>query len=270
MSTQRLTREARRRLEVSLMHEPGSRSAFEARHSHPLPQVDADQVLAAAAATGQRWVTPGQSEWPESLDDLAAFGEDLDPIGGAMGAPLGLWVRGAGRLDELAATAIAVVGARTCTTYGAEVAGDLAADCADAGFTIISGAAFGIDAQAHRGALSLERPTIAVLACGTDVDYPRAHAAMLSRIGAEGLIVSEYPPGTPPLKHRFLARNRLIAGLSLAVVVVEAARRSGSLNTLHWADQLGRATMAVPGPVTSKQSGGTHEAIRNGKSVLVT
>ena len=135
---------------------------------------------------------------------------------------------------------------------------------------MVSGAAFGIDASAHRGALAMGRATIAVLACDAGTDYPRAHAALLSRIAESGLIVSEQPPGQVPTKARFLSRNRLIAGLAGGTVVVEARRRSGSLNTLHWADRLGRPTMAVPGPVTSQQSGGTHQAVRDGKAVLVT
>lgn len=113
-------------------------------------------------------------------------------------------------------------------------------------------------------------PTIAVLACDAATSYPRAHAALLQRIAEEGLVVSEQPPGRAPTKARFLARNRLIAALTGGTVVVEARRRSGALNTLAWADQLGRVTMAVPGPVTSQQSVGTHEAIRDGKAMLVT
>ena len=113
-------------------------------------------------------------------------------------------------------------------------------------------------------------PTIAVLACDAATSYPRAHAALLQRIAEEGLVVSEQPPGRAPTKARFLARNRLIAALTVGTVVVEARRRSGALSTLAWADQLGRVTMAVPGPVTSQQSVGTHEAIRDGKAMLVT
>lgn len=251
--------EARDRLELAIGSEPG-------RASPPkLMLSDVGHVLERAEATGQRWVTPDHPEWPPGLDDLA----HLDPVAGVGGVPLGVWVRGQGRLDDLTAAAVGIVGARSCTTYGAEVAGDLAADCADAGLTVVSGAAFGIDAQAHRGALSLDRPTIAVLACGADLDYPRAHAALLARIRDSGVIVSEYPPGSAAQRHRFLTRNRLIAAMSHGLIVVEAAERSGSLNTMQWSDQLGRHTMAVPGPVTSRQSGGTHRAIREGKAVLV-
>lgn len=226
----------------------------------------AERSVKRAEAAGLRWVTPEDADWPRQLGDLAGF----EGINGVQGGPLGIWVAGGGDLSALTSHAVAVVGARSCTTYGAEMATDIAADCADAGHTVISGAAFGIDACAHRGALVSARPTVAVVACGADVDYPRAHAALLSRIAEEGLIISEHPPGESAQRHRFLARNRLIAALAGGVVVVEAARRSGSLNTLHWGDQLGRVTMAVPGPVTSAASGGTHAAIRDGKAILVT
>lgn len=223
------------------------------------------EVMAAAESAGLRWVVPGDPEWPAGVADL----DHAEPIAGTGGAPLGLWLRGEGRLDELLGASVAIVGARACTTYGAEVAGDIAADCADVGVTVVSGAAFGIDAQAHRGALSVQGPTVAVLACGADLDYPRAHTALLHRVAETGVIVSEYPPRSPAQRHRFLARNRLIAAMTHGTVVVEAAVRSGSLNTMHWADQLGRTSMAVPGPVTSQASGGTHRAIRDGKAVMV-
>ena len=229
-----------------------------------------DQRLARverlADAAGLRWVVPGDRGWPVGLDDL----DHVEPLHGATGAPLGLWTRGVGNLADLSAASVAVVGARDCTPYGAEAASEIAADAASAGVTVVSGAAFGIDASAHRGALAMGRATIAVLACDAGTDYPRAHAALLGRVSESGLIVSEQPPGQVPTKARFLSRNRLIAGLAGGTVVVEARRRSGSLNTLHWADRLGRPTMAVPGPVTSQQSGGTHQAVRDGKAVLVT
>ncbi|MFL6088694.1 MAG: DNA-processing protein DprA [Aeromicrobium sp.] len=224
-----------------------------------------EQAQEAADAAGLRWVVPGDAEWPERLGDL----DHASPVGGATGAPLGLWVRGAGRLRDLVEASVAVVGARDCTAYGAEQAAEIAADAVSAGFTVVSGAAFGIDACAHRGALAMVCSTVAVLACDAATSYPRAHAALLQRIADEGVVVSEQAPGRAPTKARFLARNRLIAGLTLGTVVVEARRRSGALNTLAWADQLGRVTMAVPGPVTSQQSVGTHEAIRDGKAILV-
>ncbi len=173
-------------------------------------------------------------------------------------------------LAEQTATAVAVVGARASTEYGNEVAGDIAADLAEAGVTVISGAAYGIDAAAHRGALAVRGPTVAVLACGADVTYPRGHDALLGRIADQGLVVSEAPPGDHPTKVRFLARNRLIAALASAVLVVEAAWRSGALNTLNWAGSLQRPGLAVPGPVTSALSAGVHHAIRERRADLVT
>lgn len=231
----------------------------------------ARSVLALGRERGLRWVVPDDREWPAPVDDLAHLsGTGIGASHDAGGAPVGLWVRGSARLDEMVEQSVAVVGARDCTAYGSELAAELAADLADADVTVVSGAAFGIDAAAHRGALALGGPTIAVLACGADLDYPRANAALLSRIAGDGVVVSEQPPGQVPTKSRFLSRNRLIAALSTATVVVEAAVRSGSLNTLRWAEALGRPAMAVPGPVSSQQSAGCHRAIREGRAVLVT
>lgn len=228
---------------------------------------DSDLARERAAHCSLRWVCPGDPQWPEQLADL----DHVEPLQDTAGGPLGLWVRGVARLDQLATRSVAVVGARSCTTYGAEIAGEIAADLASAGFTVVSGAAYGIDACAHRGALVVDRPTLAVLACGADRVYPEAHATLLDRIVDEGgLVISEQAPGAAPLRHRFLSRNRLIAALSQGTTVVEAQLRSGSLNTLHWADLLGRTTMAVPGPVTSQRSAGAHAAVRSGKAVLVT
>jgi DNA processing protein len=261
-------------------HEPG-RVLEAVRGGAPLADVrvpeawrergrDVDRLVEAATrqATSSRlrWICPGDRAWPARLADL----DHVEPLHGTSGAPLGLWVRGPGDLAQLVEQSVAVVGARDCTTYGAECASDLGADLSDAGWTVVSGAAYGIDGCAHRGALAMARPTVAVLACGADVDYPRSHATLLERIADEGLVVSEQAPGEAPLKNRFLSRNRIIAALTVGTVVVEAALRSGSLNTLHWADQLGRVTMALPGPVTSKASGGAHGAVREGKAVLVT
>ena len=225
----------------------------------------AERLLEAVDGSGLRWLCPGDAEWPERLDELV----HAEPLQDRGGVPLGLWVRGPHALTSLR-RAVAVVGARACTEYGAQVASDIGADCADRGFPVVSGAAFGIDAAAHRGALAVGGVTVAVLACGVDVAYPTAHQALLDRIAAEGLVVSELCPGTRPSRVRFLARNRLIAGLADGLVVVEAARRSGALNTLNWATRLGRPTMGVPGPVTSSASAGVHQAIRDGGAVLVT
>ncbi|MEO6604039.1 MAG: DNA-processing protein DprA [Aeromicrobium sp.] len=223
-------------------------------------------VRARARTSGLKWLCPGDPAWPTALADL----DHLEPLHGITGSPVGLWTRGKGNLAQLAQESVAIVGARECTTYGAEAASELAADCSDAGFTIASGAAFGVDGCAHRGAFLMNKPTVAVLASGADIDYPVAHSALIAEVAAAGLVVSEQAPGSRPLKGRFLSRNRIIAALSQGTVVIEAAVRSGSLNTLNWADQLGRTTMALPGPVTSRQSSGTHEAIRMGKAVLVT
>src|SRR5690606_23921427 len=168
--------------------------------------------------------------------------------------PLALWVRGPGRLGELGGTAVAVVGARAATSYGAHVAAELGSGLADRGCTVVSGAAIGIDGAAHRGALAVEGATVAVLACGIDRIYPASHELLLERIAASGLVVSEYPPGGVPARHRFLVRNRLIAGLAVGTVVVEAGLRSGAQRTAADAMSLGRQVMAVPGPVTSAMS----------------
>ena len=234
-------------------------------HAAQGSELEAVRTRELAESSGLRWMVPDDTAWPDRLNDL----DHAPPNGGATGAPLGLWVRGSGSLAEVVERSVSIVGARDCTAYGAEQAAEIAADAGAAGFTVVSGAAFGIDACAHRGALAMLAPTIAVLACGAATSYPRAHAALLQRIAEEGLVVSEQRPGQVPTKARFLARNRLIAALTVGTAVVEARRRSGALNTLAWADQLGRVTMAVPGPVTSQQSVGTHEAIRDGKAMLV-
>lgn len=229
------------------------------------PLVTAAATLDAAAGRGLRWICPGDEEWPTPLQDL-----DVAEVAGRGGVPPGLWVRGSASLAAHVRTAVAVVGSRASTAYGDDVAGDLAAELAEAGVTVVSGAAYGIDAAAHRGALAVRGPTLAVLASGADVAYPRGHDAMLARIAGEGLVVSEAPPGDHPTKVRFLARNRLIAALSAAVVVVEAARRSGALNTLNWAGALQRPACGVPGPVTSALSEGVHHALREHRAEPVS
>jgi DNA processing protein len=184
--------------------------------------------------------------------------------------PVGLWLRGKLRLDEAVGGGVAIVGARSATTYGAGVAGSMAAELAAEQVPVISGAAFGIDQAAHRGALAARGPTVAVLACGADRVYPTAHQALVEYIAEAGLVVSEAPPGGAPTRIRFLARNRLIAALSVGTVVVEAAVRSGALNTANWADGLSRVLMGVPGPVSSGSSQGVHLLIRNRNALLVT
>jgi len=227
----------------------------------------AETELAAAAALGARLVVPEDDEWPAW--PFAAF--ELAAARGVDWAvpPLGLWVRGPGRLDELAASAVAVVGARACTSYGEHVATELGYELVGHGVTVVSGAAYGIDGAAHRGALAAGGPTVALVACGVDYSYPSGHAALLGRIAERNAVVSEYALGTPPARHRFLVRNRLIAALSDGSVVVEAAARSGARNTASAARELGRMVMAVPGPVTSAMSRGCNTMIHDGVAVCV-
>jgi len=232
--------------------------------AEPLP--DPAAVLAQQAQRGARLVCPGDDEWPERLVDLDALaGPDALP------APLGLWVRGPLDLAGLLARSVAVVGSRAASSYGLHVAGELGLGLAEAGWTVVSGAALGIDGAAHRGSLVGSGATIAVLAGGIDVLYPRAHTALLERIAAEGLVVSEAPPAGLPLRRRFLVRNRLIAALSSGTAVVEAGVRSGALSTARHARRLGRTVMAVPGPVTSGLSAGCHLLLRQWpEAALVT
>lgn len=206
---------------------------------------------------GARLLLPGEPGWPTALDDLEV-------------PPWCLWVRGPLDVAEASERSVAVVGARASTAYGNHVAAEIAAGAGARGFTIVSGAAFGIDAAAHRGAMSVEAPTVAVLACGVDRAYPAAHAELIAQIGRVGAVVTEVPPGSAPTRPRFLARNRLIAALATGSIVVEAGLRSGALSTLNHATRLGRLVGAVPGPVTSMVSAGCHRAIREEGAVLVT
>ncbi|MEJ5913363.1 DNA-processing protein DprA [Pseudokineococcus sp. 1T1Z-3] len=207
---------------------------------------------------GGRVVVPDDEEWPRRLDDL---GES---------APACLWVRGAGRLGPLAERSVALVGARAASPYGEHVTGELAVGLAERGVTVISGGAFGIDAAAHRAALAVGGATVAVLACGVDRAYPVAHEQLLARIAAEHVVVSEQPPGSAPTRWRFLERNRVVAAASSAVVVVEAAWRSGALSTATRAAGLLRPLGAVPGPVTSATSAGCHRIMRELQATCVT
>lgn len=216
-----------------------------------------DDALTAARRARVRLVTRADPAWPQQLDDLAAH------------APLCLWLRGDPALLRTA-DLIAVVGARAASAYGAHVAMEIATSCAQAGVAVVSGAAYGIDAAAHRGALGVEGPTVAVLAGGVDRPYPAGHDELIARIASAGAVVSEVPCGTAPTKWRFLARNRVIAALAGATVVVEAAHRSGALNTAHHAAALGRPLGAVPGPITSATSAGCHRLLREVNAVCVT
>ncbi|WP_415951468.1 DNA-processing protein DprA [Streptomyces sp. KLOTTS4A1] len=213
--------------------------------------------LEASTAAGARFVIPGDAEWPLQLDDLG----DARPVG--------LWVRGRPSLRIWALRSVSVVGSRACTAYGAHMAQTLAADLAARGWIVVSGGAYGIDAAAHRGALCEGGATIAVLACGVDHVYPSGHRQLFARIGEQGLLVGELPPGSHPTRFRFIQRNRVIAALTRGTVAVEAALRSGALITVRRAQALGRHTMGVPGPATSGLSAGVHQLLR-GEGTLVT
>lgn len=226
--------------------------------------LDLRSVRLLARHRGLRFLVPGDDEWPGGLTDLDA----CEPVQGMRGAPLGLWALG--RPLPSGQDAVAMVGSRASSAYGDRVAAEMAADLAAQGLAVVSGAAFGIDAAAHRGALAADGMTVAVLAAGLDEPYPRAHAALLAEIAARGTVVSEAPPGTTPTRPRFLARNRLIAALCQGTVMVEAAARSGARNTVTWAHACGRMVMAVPGPVTSATSYTPHRLVRDGEAVLVT
>jgi DNA processing protein len=224
------------------------------------------EVVSECGSLGIRFVIPGDDEWPAQVEQLGC----CEPVHKLCGAPIGLWLRGGGDLAKLCARSVSIVGARAATAYGERAAGELACDLSDAGYAIISGGAFGIDAAAHRGCLAGRTPTIAVLAGGVNRAYPEAHASLFTRIAKDGVLVSELPPSEHPTKVRFLGRNRLIAALAIGTVIVEGAVRSGAKNSITWATSLGRITMAVPGPVTSAMSYSPHQLIRNAEAVLVT
>ena len=221
----------------------------------------ASQELAAAMrkldACGGVFITPEDTSWPKQLDDLD------------VAAPLGLWCRGIHDLNDLGKHSLAVVGARAATAYGERIASEVGSLAGQNDVTVVSGAAYGIDAAAHRGVLAGGGQTVAVLACGVDVAYPSAHQGLLERIAENGLIVSEAPPGGKPHKRRFLVRNRIIAALSSSTLVVEAALRSGSLSTANWANAIGRAVWGVPGPLSSATSAGVHVGIAQGEMNIV-
>lgn len=240
------------------------RDETEARRTHDHAQRDLDE----GARLGMRLLIPEDDEWPGwpllSLQLAASRGVQ------GVAPPLALWVRGQVRFDEVTEQAVAIVGARAATGYGEHVAGDFAAALAGQGISVFSGAAYGVDGAAHRGTLFVGGTTVALLGCGLDAGYPAGHVVLLDKIAEHGgLVVSEYPPGTPPARHRFLVRNRLIAALSEGTIVVEAGRRSGARNTATIAGALGKLVMAVPGPVTSALSIGCHELIRESGATLV-
>lgn len=198
---------------------------------------------------GLQLVTAFDPEYPQALREIA------DP-------PFLLYALG--RIDRLRLPAVSIVGSRDASRYGRDVAFRLARELSDAGVAVVSGFARGIDAAAHEAALESPGGTIAVLGCGIDVEYPREHRRLRERLAETGLLLSEYHPGTEPRPQNFPIRNRIIAGLSSGVVVVEASRRSGSLITARLAADFGRDVFAVPGSIFSETSAGTHELLRDG------
>lgn len=224
-----------------------------------LPRLDIDRCYRfahAAATLGARLIAPGDDDWPSGLADLGPHGPHL------------LWARGDASL--LNRPGVALIGSRAATAYGESVTAELVAGLAARGLSTISGGAYGIDGVAHRTALALDAPTVAVMAGGIDRLYPSGHRQLLGEIIARGVLVSELPCGASPTRWRFLQRNRIVAAVTSATVVVEAGARSGALNTAGHAASMGRPVGAVPGPITSAASVGCHRLIREYDAELIT
>lgn len=223
------------------------------------PRTAVQQAMDASQQCRAHVVIPGDEMWPDALNDLQTR------------CPWVIWMRGVPSSPSVKPKySVAIVGARAATNYGTTVAYEIAADLAAEGVVVVSGGAFGIDAAAHRGALAAQGVTIAVLANGIDQVYPVGNTSLLHAVMATGVVMTELPPGMHPTRQGFLARNRLIAALGGATLVVEAAARSGSASTVTRALELGRDVMAVPGPVTSMMSVGTHELIRDGATLVTS
>jgi DNA processing protein len=220
-----------------------------------LRQINPDQVLTEIEKHDARLITPIDDDWPEQVNDLAA-------------PPIGLILKG--NISALHQSSLAIVGTRNPTSYGAKIAGDFAAGFADREWAIISGGAYGIDSYAHKGALIAEGVTVAVVASGIDINYPAGNTRLFAEICESGAMVTEFMPGQRALPHRFLTRNRLIASLSKATLVVEAAFRSGSLRTARDAAEIFRPVMAIPGPINSPTSEGCHRLIGERAAEIVT
>ncbi|MDO5053332.1 MAG: DNA-processing protein DprA [Pseudoclavibacter sp.] len=216
-----------------------------------------EALLRAAVRLGVRLLTPLDAAWPRRVEDLGEH------------APLALWCRGDLSLLDDRAPTVAIVGARAASGYGEHLAIELAAGLAERGVRVVSGGAYGIDGAAHRSALASGGATLAVMAGGPDRLYPRGNLELLHRIVREGLLLSELPCGQSPTRWRFLQRNRIIAALASATVVVEAGERSGALNTAAHAAGIARPLGAVPGPVTSPGSAGCHRLLRDFDAVCV-
>jgi DNA protecting protein DprA len=214
-----------------------------------------EEVLERIAQHHVRLVSPADSDWPIQVNDLIA-------------PPIALIVKG--DIAALHIPSLAIVGTRNPTSYGARIAGDFAAGFADREWGVVSGGAYGIDSYAHKGALIAEGITVAVIASGIDINYPAGNARLFAEICETGAMVTEFMPGNKALPHRFLTRNRLIAAISKATLVVEAAFRSGSLRTARDAAELFRPVMAIPGPINSPTSEGCHRLIGERAAEIVT
>lgn len=208
--------------------------------------------------SGVQTLIPGDTDWPDALNDLGDV------------APYVLWTRGASSfLSRPLQDFVTITGARASSAYGDYVARELAASIAGDERVVVAGGAYGIEGAAHQAALAAGGDTVVILASGVDRPYPAGHRDLLDRVADVGVLLSEVPPGTVPTRHRFIARARLMAALSSATVVVEAASRSGSLVVAQRAAELGRSVGAVPGPVTSATSLGPHRLLRDGIASLV-
>ena len=220
-----------------------------------LREVNCDEIAARIESAGAQFITPYSLDWPAALNELAAI-------------PIGLVVKG--DVAALSQRSLAIVGTRNPTSYGMRIAGDFAAGFVDREWNIISGGAYGIDSAAHKGALIAEGQTVAVLATGIDVAYPAGNVRLFAEIAENGALVSEVLPGAHAIPVRFLNRNRIIAALSQATLVVEAAFRSGSLRTARDAAELLRPVMAIPGPINAPTSEGCHRLIGERAAEIVT
>jgi DNA processing protein len=226
-----------------------------ARATEKVRSFNADKALAAIDEAGATFLTPEDPRWPVKVNQLPS-------------APIALVVKG--NVEILTHNSFSIVGTRKPTPYGIGVATEFATGFVDRGWDIVSGGAYGIDSAAHRGALVAEGRTIAVIASGVDLHYPSGNARLFDEICENGAIISEVMPGVAALPHRFLTRNRLIAALSDATLVVEAAFRSGSLRTARDAAELMRPVMAIPGPINSPSSDGCHRLIGERAAEIVT
>ena len=238
------------RLEVNLRD---ARERWRSRKSLALVLESLERIRALEGTV----LTPGSLLWPQHLGDLGRH------------APHALWIRGRPEVIETSQRSVAIVGSRDATSYGELVTSELVGPLVAKNFTVISGGAFGIDGMAHRSVLALGGKTIAVMAGGLDRLYPSGHIPMLQNMIRSGAVISELPPGMAPTKWRFLQRNRIIAALSQATVVVEANWQSGAMNTVKHAEELGRPVGAVPGQVTSPKSAGCHKLIREQRATLI-